>query len=91
MIKAIYYSKKMNKYYFCEKTVFGDFRTITVYGVEKVDPSTLTFKEDKNGKKYFLGELVKTISEKGFIYYTCKGAAETGAVKESELQSQSAE
>lgn len=75
MTKAIYYSNKMHKYYFCEKTVFGDFQAITVFGVEKLKAEDLDIKTDKNGKKYFLGELMKTVSEKGHVYYICKGPA----------------
>ena len=50
MTKAIYYSKKMKKYYFSNITVFGDYFAETVYGCENLEPGSIEIKKDKNGE-----------------------------------------
>lgn len=85
MTKAIYYSKKMKKYYFSNITVFGDYYAETVYGCENIDPQTIEIKTDKNGKKYFLGEVVQVRSESGKKYYKFIGPVVKKAEKAEEL------
>lgn len=75
MIKAIYYSKKMKKYYFSNTTVFGNYYAETVYGVEQLKTEDLEIKTDKNGKLYFLGEVILTMAKNGNKYYKCIGPA----------------
>lgn len=69
-VKAIYYSSKMKKYYFCETSVFGDFYAQKVYDGIKLKGGEI--KTDKNGKKYILGYVEKVQGKNGF-YYKCTG------------------
>lgn len=75
MTKAIYYSKKMKKYYFSNITVFGDYFAETVYGCENLEPGSVEIKTDKNGKQYFLAEIVQVKGQNGKKYYKCLGPA----------------
>lgn len=75
MTKAIYYSKKMKKYYFSNITIFGDYFAETVYGCENLEPTSIEIKTDKNGKQYFLAEVVQVKGQNGKKYYKCLGPA----------------
>lgn len=75
MTKAIYYSKKMKKYYFSNITVFGDYFAETVYGCENLNPNDIEIKKDKNGKQYFLAEVIQVKGQNGKKYYKCIGPA----------------
>lgn len=75
MTKAIYYSKKMKKYYFSNITVFGDYFAETVYGCENLEPGSIEIKKDKNGKQYFLAEVIQVVGQNGKKYYKCLGPA----------------
>lgn len=68
MVKPVYYSEKMKKYYFNEN-VFGDFKAITVYGVENVQIKPEDVKLDKNKKKYVVMELKKEFNKEGYKPY----------------------
>lgn len=70
-IKAIYYSKKMKKYYFCNTTAFGKFYAETVYNGSALKGGKI--KTDKNGKEYILGYVKKVMSKDGHLYYNCTG------------------
>ena len=75
MTKAIYYSKKMKKYYFNNVTAFGQYFAETVYGGENLIGGTI--QTDKNGKQYILGNDVECISQNtGRKYYKCTGYVE---------------
>lgn len=75
MTKAIYYSKKMKKYYFNNVTAFGQYFAETVYGGENLIGGTI--QTDKNGKQYILGNVVECISQNtGRKYYKCTGYVE---------------
>lgn len=75
MTKAIYYSKKMRKYYFNNVTAFGQYFAETVYGGENLVGGEI--KTDKNGKQYILGNVVECISQNtGRKYYKCTGYVE---------------
>lgn len=68
MVKPVYYSDKMKKYYFNEN-VFGDFKAITVYGVENVTIKPEDVKLDKNKKKYVVMELKKEFNKDAYKPY----------------------
>lgn len=70
-IKAIYYSRKMNKYYFCNSTAFGKFYAETVYNGDALKGGEI--KTDKNGKQYILGYVKKVRSQNNRDYYKCEG------------------
>ena len=75
MTKAIYYSKKMKKYYFNNVTAFGQYFAETVYGGENLIGGKI--ETDKNGKQYILGNVVECISRNtGRKYYKCTGYVE---------------
>lgn len=75
MTKAIYYSKKMKKYYFSNITVFGNYFAETVYGCENLKTEDVEIKTDKNGKQYFLAIVTQVIGQNGKKYYKCLGPA----------------
>ena len=75
MVKAIYYSKKMKKYYFNNVTAFGQYFAETVYGGENLVGGQI--KTDKNGKQYIVGNVIECISSNtGRKYYKCTGFVE---------------
>ena len=75
MTKAIYYSKKMKKYYFNNVTAFGQYFAETVYGGENLIGGKIEI--DKNGKQYILGNVVECVSKNtGRRYYKCTGYVE---------------
>lgn len=69
-IKPIYYSQKMNKYYFNGTSVFGDYKAITVYGGDNLKGGEIRI--DKNGRKYIMG-YVEIVKGKKGTYYKCTG------------------
>lgn len=69
-VKAIYYSKKMSKYYFNSISVFGDYQAITVYGGDELKGGEI--KTDKNGRQYILGYVEKVKGKNGY-YWKCTG------------------
>lgn len=68
MVKPVYYSDKMKKYYFNEN-VFGTFKSITVYGMENLKYEAADVKTDKNGKKYILVELERKFNQDSYKPY----------------------
>lgn len=70
-IKPIYYSRKMNKYYFNNTTAFGAYYAETVYNGDALKGGEI--KTDKNGKQYILGFVEKVRSQNGRDYYKCTG------------------
>lgn len=70
-IKPIYYSRKMNKYYFNNITAFGSYYAETVYNGDALKGGEIY--TDKNGKQYILGKIVKVKSKDGHDYYKCVG------------------
>ena len=68
MVKPVYYSEAAKKYYFNEN-VFGNFKAITVYGMERITIAPGDVKKDKNGKSYVLIELKREFSEKNAKAY----------------------
>jgi len=91
MIKAIYYSKKMKKYYFSNVTAFGQYFAETVFGGENLIGGKI--KTDKNGKQYILGNVVEVKSQNtGRKYYKCTGYVEPAEEPKNEFpEPQSAE
>ena len=69
-VKAIYYSKKMNKYYFNSISVFGDYRAVTVYNGDALKGGEI--KTDKNGRQYIVGYVEKRKGKNGYYWY-CTG------------------
>lgn len=72
MIKPIYYSDKSHKYYFNELDAFGGYSAITVYGCDKLRFGDVNILEDKNGKKYFLGDVI-TVNGANGVYHKFNG------------------
>lgn len=69
MTRAIYYSKKTNKYYVSETNAFGEFCARIVYGCNRLTPADIEIKTAKNGKHYFLGDVAEVQSEKTGNWY----------------------
>lgn len=69
MVKPIYYSQKMKKYYFNNTTLFGTYYAEKVFGCEKFSANEITIQEDKNGRKYFLALVKECVSKDGHKYY----------------------
>lgn len=85
MTRAIYYSKKTNKYYVSENNAFGEFCARTVYGCDRLTPADIEIKTSKNGKPYFLGDVKEVQSEKTGKFYLTLVKPIIGAVeKEAE-------
>lgn len=68
MVKPVYYSEAMKKYYFNEK-VFGNFKTITVYGVENINIEPEDVRLDKNKRPYVVMELKREFSQENYKSY----------------------
>ena len=69
-VKAIYFSKKMNKYYFNSISVFGDYRAVTVYNGDALKGGEI--KIDKNGRQYIVGYVEQRKGKNG-LYWYCTG------------------
>lgn len=69
MVKPIYYSSKMKKYYFNNTTLFGDYYAEKVYGCENFTGSEVNIQTDKNGRKYFLALVKECVNKEGHKYY----------------------
>lgn len=90
MVKPVYYSDKMKKYYFNEN-VFGTFKSITVYGVENITIKPEDVKLDKNNKKYVVMELKKEFNQAAYKpYFKAVRVAEKKVANEENDEQKSA-
>lgn len=85
MIKAIYYSRKMKKYYFNNVTAFGQYFAETVYGGENLIGGEI--KTDKNDKQYIVGYVSECVSPvTGRKYFKCTGYVEPKSEVKEEME-----
>lgn len=71
MTKAIYYSSKLQKYYFCGTNPYtGKYESVTVYNGEALKGGDIH--TDKNGKLYILGNVERVKGKNGY-YWKCTG------------------
>lgn len=86
IVKPIYYSTKMNKYYFNNCSVLGDYVAQTVYGGENLKGGEI--KLDKNGKKFILGLLeIRKSKKTDNTYYYCIGFVDSHEDKANAIES----
>lgn len=75
IVKPIYFSKKLQKYYFNDTSVFGDYHMAVVYDGIKLKGGEI--KTDKNGRQYILGYVEQVLSKNGYTYWRCTGYVPT--------------